>query len=193
MSSIYNKGFYKNAGGLVRPTTRDELVEEINIRIHRSQFNLNDIDTSRITNMNSLFSGFNQNVDISCWDVSNVRDMTYMFYNCTNFNCDLSRWDVSNVTNMTSMFHNCYNFNSDLSKWNTGNVTCMISMFHKCAKFNSDLSEWDVSNVEDISLMFFGCIKFNSDLSKWDVSKLQYMINTFHNSGMLILPKWLYK
>ena len=31
MSSIYNKGFYKNAGGLVRPTTRDELVEEINI------------------------------------------------------------------------------------------------------------------------------------------------------------------
>ena len=142
MSSIYNKGFYKNAGGLVRPTTRDELVEEINIRINRSQFNLNDIDTSRITNMNSLFSNFNQNVDISCWDVSNVK--------------------------------------------------CMISMFQKCAKFNSDLSEWDVSNVEDISLMFFGCAKFNSDLSKWSPSKLQYMINTFHNSGILVLPKWFY-
>lgn len=192
MSSIYNKGFYKNAGGLARPTTKEELVEEINIRIHRSQFNLNDIDTSRITNMSSLFSGFNQNVDISCWDVSNVRDMTYMFYNCTNFNCDLSRWDVSNVTNMTSMFHNCYSFNSDLSKWNTGNVTCMISMFHKCAKFNSDLSEWDVSNVKDISLMFFGCANFNSDLSKWTPDKLQYMINTFYNSGILVPPKWFY-
>ena len=192
MSSIYNKGFYKNAGGLARPTTKEELVEEINIRIHRSQFNLNDIDTSRITNMSSLFSGFNQNVDISCWDVSNVRDMTYMFYNCTSFNCDLSRWDVSNVTNMTSMFHNCYSFNSDLSKWNTGNVTCMISMFHKCAKFNSDLSEWDVSNVEDISLMFFGCANFNSDLSKWNPGKLQYMINTSYNSGILVPQKWFY-
>ena len=192
MSSIYNKGFYKNAGGLVRPTTKRELIKEINIRVDRGQTNLNDIDTSMITDMSALLFNFNQNIDISLWDVSNVRDMTYMFYNCTSFNCDLSKWDVSNVTNMTSMFHNCYNFNSDLSKWNTGNVTCMISMFHKCAKFNSDLSEWDVSNVEDISLMFFGCANFNSDLSKWNPSKLQYMINTFYNSGILVPPKWFY-
>ena len=69
----------------------------------------------------------------------------------------------------------------------------MISMFQKCANFDSDLSNWDVSNVEDISLMFWGCAKFNSDLSKWDTSKLQYMINTFHNSGVLVPPKWSYK
>ena len=129
MSSIYNKGFYKNAGGLARPTTKEELVEEINIRIHRSQFNLNDIDTSRITNMSSLFSGFNQNVDISCWDVSNVRDMTYMFYNCTSFNCDLSKWNTSSVTSTRNMFYYCLKFDCDLSGWNTSNVECMKNMF----------------------------------------------------------------
>ena len=109
MKSLQNKlyeGFYKNAGGMVCPTTRDELVEEINIRINRSQFNLNDIDTSRITNMNSLFSNFNQNVDISCWDVSNVKYMDYMFYNCTNFNCDLSRWNAKSLIFNSEIFLN---------------------------------------------------------------------------------------
>ena len=136
MSSIYNKGFYKNAGGLVRPTTKEELVEEINIRIHRSQFNLNDIDTSRITNMSSLFSGFNQNVDISCWDVSNVRDMNCMFYSCTNFNSDLSRWDVSKVENMVYMFADCINFNCNLSGWNTKSLIFNSEIF-----FNSGVKE----------------------------------------------------
>ena len=47
--------FYKNAGGIVHPTTRDELVNEIRIRLDRGQTNLNDIDTSMITDMSNLF------------------------------------------------------------------------------------------------------------------------------------------
>ena len=30
-----------------------------------------------------------------------------MFYNCTNFNCDLSNWDISNIKNMSFAFYNC--------------------------------------------------------------------------------------
>ena len=33
--------------------------------------------------------------------------MIYMFWDCTNFNSDLSRWDVSNVKNMYYMFKFC--------------------------------------------------------------------------------------
>ena len=29
-----------------------------------------------------------------------------MFYECTNFNCDLSGWDMNNVQNMKYMFYN---------------------------------------------------------------------------------------
>ena len=41
------------------------------------------------------------------WDVSNVKDMHYMFFECTNFNCDLSKWNVNNVTNMNYIFDGC--------------------------------------------------------------------------------------
>ena len=68
MKSLQNKlyeGFYKNAGGIIRPTTRIELIQEINTRLDRKQYNLNDIDTSRITDMSYLFTGwFKRKLDI---------------------------------------------------------------------------------------------------------------------------------
>ena len=135
---IINMGFYKNASGLAHPTTRGELVKEIKIRLDRGQTNLNDIDTSKVTDMSGLFSNFSRNIDISLWDVSNVRDMSYMFFNCTNFNCDLSKWDVSNVKYMTWMFYNCTNFNSDLSNWDISKVKSMNYMFYGCKQFDND-------------------------------------------------------
>ena len=103
---LYNNGFYKNAGGLARPLTKEELRNEIKIRLDRGQTNLNDIDTSKITNMSFLFQFFNhiQDIDISLWNVSNVRSMAGMFYNCKNFNCDLSGWDIGNVESCVDMF-----------------------------------------------------------------------------------------
>ena len=69
---------------------------------------LNDIDTSAITDMSWLFGELDQhNIDISNWNVSNVKDMHNMFDSCRNFNCDLSKWNVSKVTNMAYMFHGC--------------------------------------------------------------------------------------
>ena len=127
------EGFYENTSRMVRPSSKEELKREIRTRLDRGQTNLNDIDTSKIINMNSLFSDFSKydlsNLDISKWDVSNVKYMNTMFYNCSNFNSDLSRWDVSNVMDMICMFANCSKFNSDLSNWNVSKVKNMTDMF----------------------------------------------------------------
>ena len=119
--------------GIVQPTTIEELDKEIRKRLRKHQTDLNDIDTSRITDMNGLFVDIKlrQNIDISQWDVSNVKDMSNMFNGCKKFNCDLSGWDVSNVENMENMFWDCLEFNSDLSRWDVSKVRDMTSMFKK--------------------------------------------------------------
>ena len=69
----YNYNYY--------PKTRGELYELVNklIKERGNEANLNDIDTSEITDMYELFYESEFNGDISEWDVSNVENMSYMF------------------------------------------------------------------------------------------------------------------
>ena len=72
---------------------------------------------------------------------------------------DISDWDVSNVKLMCSMFAGCDKLESvgDISKWDVSKVNSMIHMFFDCKKFNQDISNWDVSNVMGRVGMFYGC------------------------------------
>jgi len=45
-----------------------------------------------------------------------------MFRGSNKFNCDIGEWDISNVTNMVFMFYNAIKFNKDIGGWNTSNV-----------------------------------------------------------------------
>ena len=66
-------GFYKNADGMSHPTTKRELIEEINIRLKRGQTNLNDIDTSKIMDMSNLFYNYScKDIYVSQWYVCSV-------------------------------------------------------------------------------------------------------------------------
>ena len=158
------------------PKNRAELEESIHKLLHERGPNadLNDINTSKITDMLLLFSGVDskyiENIDISRWDVSHVTDMYGMFRNCKNFNCDLSRWNVSQVTDMECMFADCESFNSDISQWDISSCQTTKMMFYKCKSFNQDLSQWKPINVETMEYMFYDCKEFNCDLSKWEDS-----------------------
>lgn len=117
------------------PKNKDEL-ENLVIKLCKERgkdADLNDIDVSEIKDMSFLFTGVDpHNIDISQWDVSNVENTIGMFNQCTYFNCDLSHWDVSNVKTMFWMFDGCENFDSDLSDWNVSNVKDMTDMFNNC-------------------------------------------------------------
>ena len=102
----------------VQPKTKEQLKQLINYAFKHDIYDLNFIDTSKITDMSWLFENVKHNFDISSWDVSNVKDMSYVFQFCYDLDCDLSSWDVSNVTNMKCMFACCEKFNCDLSNWN---------------------------------------------------------------------------
>jgi surface protein len=115
-------------------------------------------------------------------DLSNVTDLSYMFWYARAFNANLSNWDVSNVTNMYAMFRYAYKFNSDLSSWNTSSVTNMHGMFESAKAFDSDISNWDVSNVTDMSFMFYLAYAFDSDISNWNVSNVTNMRSMFSSA-----------
>ena len=69
------------------------------------------------------------------WDVSQVIDVTQMFYYKESFNSDISKWDVSSVTNMQNMFSGATSFNIDISRWDVSSVTTTDSMFKGATSF----------------------------------------------------------
>ena len=144
----------------VQPKNKNELSDIITNAFKNKQYDLNFIDTSKITDMSELFININHNFDVSKWDVSNVTNMNHMFFYCKNFDCDLSNWNVSNVTDMNSMFAFCNKFDCDLSRWDVSNVTNMYRMFFCCENFSINcFKSWDVSNVTDMASMFYRCDK----------------------------------
>ena len=155
----------------------------------QNPINFNDIDVSNIDSFCTdkgigLFSRTKfKYIDISDWNVSNVTNMAYMFFNCEKLESivDISSWDVSSVYNTSNMFCNCKKIKSvvDISKWNVSNVTDMNSMFYGCESFNQDISGWDVSSVTDMTCMFDGCKSFNQDISKWNVYNVKHHLYAF--------------
>lgn len=153
----------------LQPKTKDELrkIIEAELEFQGPDADLNFIDTSKITDMYSLFRDLDiRNIKIDQWDTSNVINMSYMFHDCKEFNADLSGWDVSNVEVMDYMFAGCYLFNSDLSSWGTrvAKVKYAMGAFSACKALNCDLSGWKLNNLLIWNDMFYNCPKMQREL-----------------------------
>ena len=157
----------------------------------QNPIDFNDIDVSNLdsfcnNNDIGIFEGTQfKYIDISYWDVSNVKSMRYMFAYCKTLESvgNLLKWNVSKVTNMSSMFYGCKALKTvgDISGWDVSKVNDMTFMFCNCVHFNQDISKWDVSKVTNMTYMFYRCKKFNQDLSDWGVSNVRNNDHIFDN------------
>lgn len=157
---------------------------ELQTLVNDENINLGNIDTSLISDMSELFKNskrkdFN---GIETWNVSNVKDMSFMFANCIYFNQPLYKWDTSNAENMSNMFNKASSFNQNINSWNVSNVKNMNSLFRNARSFNQPLNKWNTSNTESMNYMFDGAYLFNQDLNNWNVDKVKYMFFLFHNA-----------
>ena len=130
------------------PKTKNELKDLVNklIKKRGNEADLNDIDTSKITDMSYLFAGSDFNGDISEWDVSNVTNMYYMFNRCRFFNKPLNNWNVNKVRDMSGMFDKATEFNQPLNNWKLSDAVT-VDMFHSAYNFKQDLSSWDLRHT----------------------------------------------
>ena len=162
---------------------------------------IKDWNTSKVTTMQSMFSGqplFNQNIGTKA---STVNGVTY------------TAWDTLNVTNMSYML-NAYvagNINggvftnggsASFGNWNTSKVTNMSFMFQDQVLFNQTINTmlatingvtytaWDTLNVTNMAGVFAVFNKtgiFNQTLGNWNTSKVTNMGSMF--SGQILFNK----
>ena len=159
---------------------------------------LNNVDTSSVTNMSSMFScnSLKKINGIENIDTSSVTDMSDMFYDCESLTeLDVSNFDTSSVTNMSNMFYSCNSLEElDVSNFDTSSVTNMSGMFkiynysydaHTILN-NIDVSNFDTSSVTDMSNMFYGCESLTElDVSNFDTSQVTNMLNMFCGCELL--------
>ena len=166
-----------------------------------------------VINCISMFAGLTNltEVDLSNFDGSKIKSMSFMFYDCSNlesvnfsniktpyltnigllfYGCesllsvDLSSLNTSSVTNMASMFYGCTSLTSiNLTNLNTSKLTEMGYLFYSCTSLTSvDLSYFNTSAVTQMNYMFSNCLSLTSiDLSKFNTDSLANVNGLFSN------------
>ena len=163
-----------------------------------------NLDTSKVTNMNNMFQNCTSLTTIPLLNTSNVTNMNNMFRNCTSLTT-IPLLNTSNVTNMQSMFNSCTSLTTipelDTSKvtgmgnmfrnckklvtiplLNTNKVTGMGNMFQYCTNLTT-IPLLDTSSVTNMNNMFNGCSSLSEIplLNTSSVTNMQYMFRDCTN------------
>lgn len=198
---IIDNGTINKLAYKYHPSDRSELIsiikEKINTQKNKDVYNidLTDTDTSKVTDMEQLFSyALNRIkkpvlIGLDNWDVSNVTSMSAMFGGCESIQeIDMRNWDTSNVGAMNDMFYHCRNlWRLDLSSFNTSKVFTMKSMFEWCESLTQvNLAGWDTSNVKEMDRMFYECRSLKSlDISHFNFKNVHDFSYMLYNCNKL--------
>ena len=166
---------------------------------------INEWIVDNVTDMSNMFKdAIRFNKELTKWNTSNLLDISGMFMNAQLFNNgtsdNLNNFDVSKVKNMSYVFSNSKSFNKDISKWDTKSATTFSHFFHEATNFNQDINlkimndtkrqyfAWDTHNVKDMSYMFDGAKNFNKSISRYITTSVTNMQNMFANTDNFDSP-----
>lgn len=185
---------------------------------HRLEnLDVRNFDTRNVESMQGMFSYCEapvlNTVDLSYWNLEKVRNMSYMFNNCTVEkvilgktskkltdmramfsycnrleSVDLSRLNTQGVTDMSAMFCSCGRLKAvDLRNFSVENVVTMSDMFKYCASIKKlDLKNFHTYNLESAKSMFRDCTELEElDISNFQTSKLKDSSTMFKNCKSL--------
>lgn len=112
------------------------------------------LDTSKVTNMNSMFSDCSmKSIDLSGFDTHNVTGMTGMFYGSSSLeNLDISSFDSGSLVDASFMFNGCENLES--INFGSFNFVNLVDDLHGVEMFGGCNSLTDVA-FKDIPLRDF--------------------------------------
>ena len=146
---------------------------------NKSFIDLTDLDISELNDISYIFYGLNMEVvDISGWNTSNVITMENMFSFCDKLKniIGIENLDVSKLEDATSMFYGCENLvELDLTNWNPVSLQNAQQMFFNCSnlKIIKNIENWQLPNIKCVRYMFSGCTKLDVDLSNWDLTNIK--------------------
>lgn len=139
---------------------------------------ISDWNTSSATNMSAMFEGLGsveEIIGIEELNVSNVKDMSWMFSQCSFLKkIDLSNWDVKKCKNFSHMFYDCKSLLdvSFVKKWTVNDVDSINSMFSGCRKIKSaDITGWGTNKYQSLSRLYENCTRL---VDVGDISKINY-------------------
>lgn len=129
----------------------------------------------------------------------NVSMISYMFSGCENLKTiDLSKWDVKNVKWFSGLFFRSGIEHIDLRDWETTKLYSAVAMFQECENLKSclGLETWDLSECVDLNHMFCKCYKLETigNCKELNLTRVLSTENMFENCENLVLDasKWIY-
>ena len=140
-------------------------------------------------------------VDVSNWDVTEYDRIDCLFFDCPCIETviGLETWDVSNVKDFTEFFSQCSNLkNVNVSGWKLHNATMTCAMFYYCKNLKKidGIDTWDFKDNSriDMTNMFCNCNNLTDigDIDYWE-NVIRYKDGMFYRCNKLTPPMWYRK
>lgn len=126
--------------------------------MYREHDNLDDVlvglDTSKVTDMRSMFDNCVYLKSIPLLDTSNVTNMTNMFGYCSNLTT-IPQLNTGKVKTMSNMFYSCYKL-EEIPQLDTSSAISTNSMFYSCNALTK-IPQLDTSSATNMNTMFYDC------------------------------------
>lgn len=200
----------KKKPSVIKVETKEELQRIIKQEMNNQGYDLNltHIDVSAITDLSELLYPSNsdpefekiRSIDITGWDVSNVKSCDSMFLELRNVK-EIYGFGNLNFKNCET-FHGCFDtcnkleIIEDIENLKIPDCCERLSfMFALCYGLTElKLNKWNTKNIEWFSGIFHGCVNLtNLEIDEWDVSKGFSMSSMFYRCEslkQLDLSKW---